>query len=497
MKYLTLMMCMLTMDLLTKYIITTERTMLKQYLSLGHHRILSSRGVLRTVGFRISQSNTRIIQTYPFVTQLSQFSNLHHHRPSQPAAVDPTEQIDPSTWLAEQEEKLQNLLIKKAEEENNKHYTYYRKNRKRSTRPYVPKGERVTYEFYLDVLRFFQVKDGIIVQGVDARRAEYWMSRLEEHEQNGPSIDRVAALLEGYWRTIRKWANSDGEDPIMAVKRAEKWVDKVKSLCQKVRNDNEFSPMKVQHLSTNCCNEYLNLLSKGRGKNEIVMKHAQQAEDILMYMIDQYENYGEQDSFYIPDIDSFNYVLRAITRCRSDPDVANRAKKLLKFMELSCTEEPISNNVKVEPNAKSYNMVLDSMSAVAKWKVRNCLRTKAVEDPANNGIQEMIELHNFLHYMEQLVEAGADEIIDSNVPYNTVMSAWAHVSGTQKHFATAPMEAEKIFQKLVEFSTKHGRNELSPDTTSYLQVREKQFHFLMTRLLRRMCWAYSFITFSS
>jgi hypothetical protein len=297
-----------------------------------------------------------------------------------------------------------------------------------------------------------------------ARRAELWMSRMEAVDLPGKRAQSsdVEAILECYLRTIQAWVTSVGEDIAVRVNRSEKVLEHAKKF------SSGFPPSQVQPLLTYCYNAYLDACSKGSNNKKqraTVRSHTRKAESIFQNMLQQFAELGDK-SPVIPNTESANYVLRAITRCRNDDDIADRAKIFLKDMENGFEQLHNQKAIVIQPNPKSYNMVLNSIATVAFLKARRSQNRKGKED---NGMKDMQDLQDSIDFMRQLFEKGRLGIIENNIPYNTLLTAWANLSGLQ-HYRAAPMQAEKVFYDMEDLRDHHDFQEVAPDATSYLQV---------------------------
>ena len=352
-----------------------------------------------------------------------------------------------------------------------------------------PEKQRlVDLEPYLIVLRSLSKES----KGGTARRAEQWMKRLEEQcgidRENAQEINSdstrqfsklkgrksIDTLLEGYCCTIQGWANANGEDPVVSVKRAENWLEKAKQIAHQAAE-----PSQLQSLLTNCYNAYLDACSKGRGGKKhphIVRNNAKKAELTLKEMMDQYSKLGEK-SIVVPNTESLNFVLRAITRCRLDIDIAEKSINLLRQMENSLEQQTNSERLGpkklvVHPNFKSYNMVLDAIATVAKLKAsrnqrsRNHGRGQGNDD---DGTYEMNLLQECIEYMRDLFDRGRLGIIENNVPFNIHLTAYANIAGTSPRH-NASMQAERLFWEMEDMRENQNFPEGAPCSLSYLKV---------------------------
>lgn len=210
----------------------------------------------------------------------------------------------------------------------------------------------VDTEAYLVVLRALAQTKGHPPDA--ALRAERWLARLEAQDGSNNALCQLTS--ECYQRVIETWASAVHEDPVLLVTRAQRWLDKILS-----------PPFQQRGLAdTACLNAFLDACSKGRGLKDVGSKvpglkgsgrldlvriHAQKAQETVEYMID-HRHKNDLYSTISPDRDSFNYLIRAWTRCRLSLDVADRAMDALRMMEdYQSTVDPA-----VCPNSKSSTL---------------------------------------------------------------------------------------------------------------------------------------------
>lgn len=236
-------------------------------------------------------------------------------------------------------------------------------------------------------------------------RAERWLMQLEQADTPTPDC---------YEYVIRAWAAASHEDPARVVIRAERWLWK------------QATP------NTACFNAFLDACSLGRGlktNKQLVRKHAIKAQETLMYML----------RHNVPcTVDTFNFVIRAWTRCRSSSDVVERVMEILNLFE----KYQRSVNSSVMPNSRSYAMVLDAVAVKIKLKV-NKLRSnhhddQSHSDPSENGLEEIKMIEGFLREPNELYQ-------NANC-YNTLIQAWANAASIH---SDAPFQAEQVLQRLV------------------------------------------------
>jgi hypothetical protein len=289
-----------------------------------------------------------------------------------------------------------------------------------------------------------------------ARRAERWMSRLRQQENLHPTV-------ECYQAVIQAWANSNKEQPVVIVNRAERWLNDFLADCEK---------METLEPTIECYNAFLDACTRGRSgkdkrKNFIVQTHARKAEAILRQLHSQAHYYGEE-AVLVPNTDTFNFVIRGWTRCREDISIAQRVLSLLRLMETYQRENPVNSTVR--PDTKSYSMAMDALITVAKLTARRCVQRnkKLNDDPSQNGLNEMQEAQAILTYMHDLYDAGVEGVLPHRVPYNILITGWAALASFG-HQDNAPFEAEQILRKMISYKDT-GFTEAGPDSISYEKV---------------------------
>ena len=179
-------------------------------------------------------------------------------------------------------------------------------------------------------------------------RAERWVRKLEEISKSSQDPTFVMLTTECYQCVIDVWGKSETEEVGIIVARAERWFRKhLGSTDQKLRPD------------TACCNAFLNVCSRGlafkrrnNSGSDNIRGYASKSQEVLQLMIDQRKKEGRSCTM-APNIDSFNYVFRAWTRCRKSLDVVDRVMEILQIVDDYNKEiDP-----DVSPNIRSYAMV--------------------------------------------------------------------------------------------------------------------------------------------
>jgi len=351
-----------------------------------------------------------------------------------------------------------------------------------------------------------------------AFHAEKWLIRMRQSLEspmlhNGalspPSDDclptAVRPNVESYNAVLEAWSKSNSE--VIAVLRAERWLDELRKL-KSIRTDS--SPEKrnslgiekgssVDDLDTNLgpttesYNFFLATCAKGLGKTKKDLQaNAVKAEQTLSYMITQWRNH---DNFReAPDTNSFNYVMTAVTKCKSDPTVVSRVMEWLRMMEsfqrssfISSNNDNINHHIRA--NTKSYSIainawgILAQQKAVASARERRRYRTlrgvqlqkgRAIADKVNPSFQSSDDGHDevqkakaILNYMHDLSKAGVIEVKPDTFTYNSVIGAWSKISS--EYSEDAPFRAEEVFRDMMELFDQGSPN-VTPDLFSYTQI---------------------------
>jgi hypothetical protein len=255
-------------------------------------------------------------------------------------------------------------------------------------------------------------------------RAERWLMQLEQIE---------TPASEAYEYIIRAWTAASHEDPARVVIRAERWL------------------WKQNAPNAACFNAFLDACSLGRGlktNRQLVRKHALKAQETLLYML----------RHNVPcTVDTFNFVIRAWTRCRSSSDVVERVMEILNLFE----KYHRSVDSSVMPNSRSYAMVLDAVAVRIKSKV-NKLRSNSHDpsrsDPSANGLEEIKMIEGFLR--------EPNELYQNTNCYNTLIQAWANAAPIHSN---APFQAEQVLQRLITLQD-GASHETRVDAISYQLV---------------------------
>lgn len=329
-------------------------------------------------------------------------------------------------------------------------------------------SERLDTSQSVDAHAYWVVLSALASSGLpDAPiRAERWMVRLEQDTRVVPNSECLLCVLQA-------WANDRCSDPTIAVTRAERWL-------HKYMQNHSARP------NTDCFNAFLDVCSLGRafksgteGK-DMVRLHALKAESTLQFMIQDHKRRGSK-SCIAPNTESFNFVIRAWTRCRKNRDVAQRAIETLKLLESYHSIDP-----SVIPDTKSYAMVMDAIALQAKLKVKYLrTRKKSWKDPEQNGLAEIRLMNDILVYLNEKKQHGEMNLGSNTHIFNTLVGAWANL--TSPIHPEAPSEAESILQHMIVARDK-GQVEISPDSTTYLMVMRSWVNSEQSNRGQRVAW---------
>jgi len=298
-----------------------------------------------------------------------------------------------------------------------------------------------------------------------ARRAEDLLIRLERHFVESGENECLRPRVEHYNEVIGAWAGSQ-ED--VSIVRAERWLNKL-------RSDDIVRP------NTESYNRFLDACSKGRGKrNDVLENNAMKAEQVLKEMITLQE--GSEDNAVAPNTESFNYVIRAWTRCRQDIAMAEKVMEMLRLMELY---QRTGDGGDVKANTISYCMAIDAHGTVAGLKSLQSFRAlqkkrnrhksdgldggaiTSDDNTADCAAEDLEKAASILAYMHDLADAGDIHVSPTTDAYNTYIGAYARTAN--EFNAKAPLAAEGVLRKMIAFRDE-GLLHIQPDQRSYIQV---------------------------
>lgn len=255
------------------------------------------------------------------------------------------------------------------------------------------------------------------------QRAEAYMNKL----LSSTTKEDSSLLPRCYNAVILVWANSTKEDAGRCVTRAKLWLEKMLKTCCATKES---------------FHAYLHACSKGRSKKKKVLEFlASEAEEMLRYM---------QKHQVEVDTVTYNYVIRAWTRCRTE-QATEHVMDLLREMEQHQRQDVYSN---VRPNTVSYCMAMDAWANLAGTLAKKQQGAKQTAGDENKDKEEVTGLYAvrqveaILEYMHNLSSAGVPNVTVNTVAYNTLISAWTRISGHL--YPGAPLQAEKVLRTMRE-----------------------------------------------
>jgi hypothetical protein len=271
--------------------------------------------------------------------------------------------------------------------------------------------DEVDAEAYAVVLRSIAAS----MQPGSPQRAEELVNRM-----------KIQPTDQCYQSVLEAWANNVHEDYNLRVVRAERWFAQIRE-----------PTLESYHI-------LLDVLSQGGpGANNKQMRkqaeidHATKCEQVLQSMT------------VTPDTTTFNYVIRAWLRVRTDPVLMNtKVKEWLMAMEAEQQKNPAGL---IQPNTKSYTMGMESCSILAGHRVKT--RT-------GDGLQELKQLDAILKYMHDLHSQDQPEVVPDTVVYNVLLSTYARLSEFPIH-KDAPLKAEKVLRRMMASGKDIAPNHLS------------------------------------
>ena len=303
--------------------------------------------------------------------------------------------------------------------------------------------------------------------------------------------------VECYNSIIEAWGK---DKDLISVVRSRRWLSKLEDDAKDAGGDYNnpmlYSPL---HPNAQSYDFYLDSCSRGLGKDhKLHWERAKEAEQILMYRLSP-----EAPLAIRPSTDSFNYVLRAYTRCRKEMTVAQKVMDIVRMMERIQKEAILAEETGVDisgkerkkctiaPNTKSYTIAIDAWIIKAsikaeKWrseqmrinnanKQRNRGRNDGVQISINktyacrsqdDGTKEMEKAATILKYISDLDAIGLADVRSTNIGYNTLLSGWARLSNELRQ--DIPFKSEKILHDMC--NAEQGNLHAAPDVTSYNAV---------------------------
>ena len=209
------------------------------------------------------------------------------------------------------------------------------------------------------------------------QKAEFWLNNAIRHYEVAKQFESsnlseskynaAVAIVNGlqpdvefYNAAIECWANSKEE---ISVVRSRTLLSKLED------NSTSIQP------NARSYDLYLHSVSRGIGKNaKLHLERAQEAEKILHYRLS-----SDAPTCIRPSTESFNYVLRAYTRCRDERSVAGKVMTLVREMEKIQKESVLAHlnsqddtddwKANVNPSTKTYTMAMGELFLAMKWMI--------------------------------------------------------------------------------------------------------------------------------
>lgn len=316
-------------------------------------------------------------------------------------------------------------------------------------------------------------------------------------DKDAEAVRDLRPTVECYNAVIEAWSNDNDK---VSVVRARRWLSKLEGLGLN-------SPIPTGHplyykLEPNATSYDLYLRSCSRGigrKPKLHRQRAEEAEAMLRYRM------SDKAPLTIrPTTESYNYCIRAWTRCRKELHVADKVMSLVREMEaiqrdcvLGVKNQTLSKEDSwkehITPDTKTYTMAIDAWIIVATLKanrwhseqldLNNAYKTMAYKRKNNaledrdkflarrnkfeNGDEEMEKAAAILKYIKSLEAAGRADIHATVIGYNTLLGGWARLSNTMR--SEIPLKSETILRDMME-SFEDGIQNAAPDVMSFNAV---------------------------
>lgn len=289
-----------------------------------------------------------------------------------------------------------------------------------------------------------------------------------------PTVDCYNAVIDA-------WSNDSDK---VSVVRARRWLSKLESgiECPFPLNHPLYSNLKPDARSYDL---YLHSCSRGIGRQHRQHKErAEEAEELLRFRIS-----NDAPLSIRPTTESYNYCLRAWTRCRKEISVADKVMRLVREMEAIqrdymqsqkdyTVSEASSWKEHISPNTKTYTMAIDAWVVVAGIKAKKksyeqliTNKRRHTDDGENqfidDGTEEMENAAAILKYIHTLESAGRADVNASVIGYNTILSGYARLSSSTR--PEIPLKSEAILREMME-SCMNGKKHTSPDVVSFNAV---------------------------
>ena len=201
-----------------------------------------------------------------------------------------------------------------------------------------------------------------------------------------------------------------------------------------------------------------------------------------------------------PTTESFNFAIRAWTRCRHEKSVAGKVMDLILQMEKCQKEHMLADRGMgtswmkfVSPDTKTYCMAIDAWVIKASLKAKewhskqrimnnrrkqiNTSRkdtdrrladedTRLAKSEGADGTKEMKNAWNVLKYVHDLHSLGHDDVRASVIGYNIILSGWARLSSELR--PEIPLKCEQILNDMRDLAENNSVH--APDVVSFNSV---------------------------
>ena len=337
--------------------------------------------------------------------------------------------------------------------------------------------------------------DSELLQQLQQQSSEQLTEQQRRAADAATIVHSLQPGVECYNAVIQAWGSSKEK---VSVVRSRTWLSKLE-------DDDNSTPL-IQP-NARSYDSYLHSVSRGIGKNaKLHLERAEEAENILQYRLSSSSSSSSSSSTdnaptsIRPTTESFNYVLRAYTRCRKEGSITGKVMTLVREMEQIQKEAVLNHHVKrgegddhdwkmnVIPNTKTYTMAMDAWIIKAGIKAdkfrleqlarKNMLKQKGIVDNETDddngsstnaqdvdGTKEMEFAKSILTYISALQQVGQGDVRASVVGYNTLLSGYAKLASELR--PDIPLIAEQLLNEMIDASEDSNTY---PDVTSFNAV---------------------------
>ena len=309
-----------------------------------------------------------------------------------------------------------------------------------------------------------------------------------------PTVDCYNAVIEA-------WGNNSDK---ISVVRSRRWLSKLEEGidCPFPSNHPLYFELRPDAKSYDL---YLQSCSRGIGRQlKLHKQRAEEAEKLLRFRMS-----NDAPLIIRPTTDSFNYVIRAWTRCRKEMCVAEKVMHLVREMEAiqrDCIQSETRDKSEhdswkqgITPNTKTYTMAIDAWVVVAGLKAQQWysnqlelhnrykqisrnqqidtmeFRKKFLSDQKCNnnldddGSEEMENAASILKYISTLESVGRHDVKATVVGYNTLLSGWAKLSNEMR--PEVALKSEAILREMMGLY-ENGNEYAAPDVMTFNAVSD-------------------------